>query len=68
MLLKAAKCQGYSFNRLWVIKGKPTGGAKLQPPPLPLQIRVETYQEEQWIKNAWITTFYCLFVQKKLEN
>ena len=26
MLLNAAKCQGYSFYRLWVIKGKPTGG------------------------------------------
>ena len=22
MLLNAAKCQGYSFNRFWVIKGK----------------------------------------------
>ena len=26
MLLNAAKCQGYSFYRLWVIKGKLTGG------------------------------------------
>ena len=26
MLLNAAKCQGYSFYRFWVIKGKPTGG------------------------------------------
>ena len=25
MLLNLAKCQGYNFNRLWVIKGKPTG-------------------------------------------
>ena len=25
MLLKAAKCQTYSFYRFWVIKGKPTG-------------------------------------------
>ena len=25
MLLNAAKCQGYSFYRFWVIKGKPTG-------------------------------------------
>ena len=26
MLLNAAKFQGYSFYRFWVIKGKPTGG------------------------------------------
>ena len=26
MLLNAAKFQGYSFCRFWVIKGKPTGG------------------------------------------
>ena len=26
MLLNAGKCQGYSFYRFWVIKGKPTGG------------------------------------------
>ena len=26
MFLNAAKCQGYSFCRFWVIKGKPTGG------------------------------------------
>ena len=31
MLLNAAKCQGYSSYRLWVIKGKPTGGVKLPP-------------------------------------
>ena len=28
MLLNAAKCQGCSFYRFWVIKGKPTGGVK----------------------------------------
>ena len=26
MLLIAAKCQGYGFYRLWVIKGKPAPG------------------------------------------
>ena len=26
MLLNAAKSQGYSFYRFWIIKGKPTGG------------------------------------------
>ena len=32
MLLNAAKCQGYSFYRFWVIKGKPTrAGVKLLP-------------------------------------
>ena len=31
ILLNAAKSQGYSFNRIWVIEGKPTGGKKLPP-------------------------------------
>ena len=38
MLPNAAKCQGYSFDRSWVIlitKGKPTGGVKLPRPPPP---------------------------------
>ena len=34
MLLYAAKGQGYSFYRFWVIKGKPTGG-KSTPPSHP---------------------------------
>ena len=34
ILLNAAKCQGYSFCRFWVIKGKPTGGKIATPPPL----------------------------------
>ena len=33
MLLHAGKCQGYSFYRSWVIKGKPTGGVRLLPHP-----------------------------------
>ena len=34
MLQNAAKFQGYSFYRFWVIKGKPTGGGgKITPPP-----------------------------------
>ena len=36
MLLNAAKFQGYSFYRSWVIKGKPTGGES----PTTTQIRV----------------------------
>ena len=41
ILLNAAKCQGYSFYRFWVIKWKPTrwGGCKITPPPI--QIRVK---------------------------
>ena len=35
MLLNAAKFQGYSFYRSWVIKGKPTGGGLKLPPPHP---------------------------------
>ena len=34
MLLNAAKSQGYSFYRFWVIKRKPTGG-KITPSPHP---------------------------------
>ena len=42
MLLNAAKCQGYSFYRFWVIKGKPTGGrVKLPPPLIPPQLRLK---------------------------
>ena len=33
MLLNVAKCQGSSFYRFWVIKGKPTEGVKLTPTP-----------------------------------
>ena len=36
MLLNAAKFQGYSFYRCWVIKGKSTGWVKLPSPPPPL--------------------------------
>ena len=32
ILLNAEKCQGYSFYRFWVIKGKPTGEVKLLSP------------------------------------
>ena len=31
MLPSAAKCQGYSFYRFWVIREKPTGSVKLHP-------------------------------------
>ena len=32
-MLNGAKCQGYSFCRFWVIKGKSTGGKITHPPP-----------------------------------
>ena len=38
ILMNAAKCQGYSFHRFWVINGKPTRG-KFAPPSI--QIRVK---------------------------
>ena len=37
MLLKVAKCHGYSFYCFWVIKGKPTGGIKFLQPRLGLR-------------------------------
>ena len=43
ILLNAAKWQGYSFYRFWIIKGKPTKEVKL---PVPTQIKVNT---SQWL-------------------
>ena len=39
MLLNAAKCQGNSFNRFWVIKGKPTGGIQIRINPWYVHVR-----------------------------
>ena len=49
ILLNAAKCQGYSFYRFWVIQGKPTVGVKLPPPHTHThtQIRVK---DSVWFK------------------
>ena len=47
MLLNAAKCQGYSFYRFWVIKGKPTW---------PTQIRVKGLKKKVFfllMKLSW---------------
>ena len=41
MLLNAAKWQGYSFYRFWVINGKPTGGGGEFFTPPHTQIRVK---------------------------
>ena len=54
MLINAAKFQGYSFYRFWVITGKPTGGVKYPPPPrppLPTQIRVKFNIKSLFIRN-----------------
>ena len=39
ILLNTAKCQGYSFTRFCVIKGKPTVGGKLPPTQIRANIR-----------------------------
>ena len=41
MLLNAAKCQGYSLYRFWVIKGNQQGSKITPPPPTTTQIRVK---------------------------
>ena len=46
ILLNAAKCQGYSFYRFWVTKGKPMGGeSKITPSPS--QIRVNEFSQSE---------------------
>ena len=51
MLLNAAKCQGYSFYRFWVIKEKPTGrGEGITPHNT--QIRVKMCQKS-FLKSLW---------------
>ena len=35
LLLNSGKCQGCSFYRFWVTKGKPTGGGVKSPPATP---------------------------------
>ena len=41
MLLNAAKCQGYSFYRFWVVQRKPKGGGGRSNYPTPTKIRVK---------------------------
>ena len=45
MLLDAAKFQGYSFQRFWVIKEKPTGGVKSPPPRQPRLVLKGSYTQ-----------------------
>ena len=48
MLLNAAKYQGYSFYRFWVIRGKPIGEIKL---PLCALLLMETF----WLVETFIS-------------
>ena len=41
MLLNAAKFQGYSLYRFWVIQGKPTLG-KITPTPTRIRVKMRT--------------------------
>ena len=52
MLLNAAKCQGYSFYRFWVIRGKPTGEIKL--PPCALRLVETFWQVETFVSECLI--------------
>ena len=59
MLLNAAKWQGYSFYRFWVIKGRPIGegggggvGVKL-PAPHPLKLGLITRFMKGWLIRKW---------------
>ena len=45
MLLNTAKCQGYSFYRFWVIKGKPIGGEVKLPPTHQIRIKWTFYMQ-----------------------
>ena len=61
MLLNAAKCQGYSFYRFWVIKGKPTGGGV---PPLRVNNYNNIYKQLYlWLNRRLKLNFYAGFFQ-----
>ena len=62
ILLNAAKCQGYTFYRFWVIKGKPTEvGVKLLPSAPPTRIRVK---ETWFIFFAIMHFLICKFLKQ----
>ena len=57
-LLNAPKHHGYSINRFWAIKGKPTSGVKLlPPPPLPLSHLPRLKP-----------VFYCFYLEQHYQN
>ena len=70
MLLNAAKCQGYSVYRFWVIKGKPTGGVKLPPPsPLPPRLGLKNILGEEshlfaFLRFVLFYVFYAFYLCK----
>ena len=59
MLLNAVKCQGYSFYRFWVIKGKPTGGGeggggeRVTPSPSRLGLTCTSCPSSVFIAGFW---------------
>ena len=55
ILMSAAKCQGYSFYRFWVIMGKPTWVGKLPPPLSPPMLGSNTLSLTA-CKTLWKTT------------
>ena len=75
MLLNAAICQGYSFYRFWVIKGKPTGGDEVKckiTPSRHHQIRINrsvfSYKAFQSYLFGWkkdlLNFFFNFFIQQ----
>ena len=71
MLLNAAKCQGYSFYRFWVIKGKLTEGVKL-PPPTQILVNRKQQISDIAIKlnnaNAILSKLRCFIDRKTLKS
>ena len=53
ILVSAAKSQGYSFYRFWVIKGKATGGVKLPPPRTQIRFNMQFSDIESVFAASW---------------
>ena len=61
ILLNAAKCQGCSLYRFWVIRGKPTGGVKLPLPPTQIRVNLMWRTIPRW---AFISKV-CIYDRNK---
>ena len=61
MLLNAAKCQGYSFYRFWVIKEKPAGRGEAK--ITPTKIRVNMNIASKGLLEAFFMLF-CLLLRR----
>ena len=62
MLLNAAKCQGYSFYRFWVIKGKPRGvGRGVKKTRVSLKFPFSVF-----LRDIVIKTYFQLFKSSSL--